>query len=297
MITTEPFTTRTELMPQPAAPRLFTQPKKIAPAVPKYSGHFLSIIAFDGNVTLETLNSVMGVQARAKTWRGWKFFAGSGQGRSRNECAHYFMYHTDCAFHFLSDADLLFNEAHVLSLRKHPEAADAIICGAYPKKQEKIEFCLNSLPDGPEQPNARNLIEVAKGGTGFMQIPRSAYEKIQAKFPELVYECDYEKNPDGSCIKKMEFFLEAVKFDPFAKKVRHLTEDWMFCDMARAAGVKIYVDLSTTVNPWMMHRGPILYPLPVEIERERVQAELDEAKLEIKRLKDKNAELCNQVPA
>lgn len=260
---------------------LITKPQHHARATAKeYDGHFLSVIAFDGNVTLETFNSVLGIQARTQAWRGWKLYAGSGQGRSRNECAHWFLHKTDCAYHFLSDADLRYDDRHVLALRRHPEAKHAIICGAYPKKQDKIEFCFNAIKDGPDEPNKLGLLEISKGGTGFMQIPRSAYERIQAKFPEMVYDCDYEPGA-----KKMAFFLECVKFDPEVGKIRHLTEDWMFCHLARAAGVKIYLDFTTTVKPWLEHRGPILYPLPAELERQRIENELNAAKAEIALLK------------
>lgn len=288
-----------DIVPISSAPRpLAVRPQRVAERTGrKFDGHFLSIIAFDGNVTLETFNSVIGIQSRTRAWRGWKFFAGSGQGRSRNECAHWFLHKTDCEYHFLSDADLLFTDDHVMRLRAHPEAKDSIICGAYPKKQDKIEFCFNAIKDGPTEPNGRHLLEIAKGGTGFMQIPRSAYEKVQAKFPHLVYECDYDKEENGRGVKKMAFFLEQVMHDPAAGYVRHMTEDWMFCHMAREAGVKIYMDFGTTKQPWLMHRGPILYPLPSEIERERVQEELDEAKKEIALLKSRLLDLADQPSA
>lgn len=263
----------------PSADRLL-----IKPAPPRYSGHFLSIIAFDGNITLQTFESVLLAQAREKLWRGWKVHAGEGQGRSRNECAHKFLHETDCEFHFLADADLKFVPDHVKALRRHPEARDSIICGAYPKKQDNIEFCLNTIKGGPTEPNKLGLLEVAKGGTGFMQIPRSVYERVRAAYPERNYICDYEHGPDGRGIEKHAFFCEQVMLDEDVGYVRHLTEDWMFCYWARKCGVKIYVDFSTTAQPWIEHRGPVLYPLPVEIERGRVQSELDLANKRIARL-------------
>lgn len=283
----------------PAADRLVIRPQ---PAVPKpgakkYSGHFLSIIAFDGNITMETFDSVFGAQTRRQLWRGWKLFAGSGQGRSRNECAHGFLHETDCEFHFLCDADIRFNAEHVLALRRHPEAKDSIICGAYPKKQDNIEFCLNSLKDGPDEPNKLGLIEVAKGGTGFMQIPRSVYERIRAAYPDLEYLCDYDKTPDGARVKKTAFFLEKVMHDPDVGWVRHLTEDWMFCHLARSIGIKIFVDFSTTAQPWLQHRGAVLYPLPTEIERGRVQGELDLATAKLAELTRENATLREKLLA
>lgn len=204
---------------------------------------------------------------------------------------------TNCEFHFLCDADIRFNAEHVLALRRHPEAKDSIICGAYPKKQDNIEFCLNSLKDGPDEPNKLGLIEVAKGGTGFMQIPRSVYERIRAAYPNLEYLCDYDKTPDGARVKKTAFFLEKVMHDPDVGWVRHLTEDWMFCHLARSIGIKIFVDFSTTAQPWLQHRGAVLYPLPTEIERGRVQGELDLATAKLAELTRENATLREKLLA
>lgn len=271
----------------PAADRLLVKPQRapVAPRAPRYQGHFLSIIAFDGNITMQTFQSVLESQSNHKLWRGWKNHAGEGQGRSRNECAHRFLNDTDCEFHNIVDADLMFRAEHWLSLRKRKEAKDSIIVGAYPKKQDNIEFCLNTLKGGPEGPDHSGLMEVAKGGTGFMQIPRSVYRKIAEAYPERDYICDYEHGPDKAPITKHAFFCEQVMFDEDVGWMRHLTEDWMFCYWARKCGIKIYVDFSTATQPWIQHRGSALFPLPTEIERGRVQAELDKANEEIARLK------------
>lgn len=252
----------------------------IRPPQPKYHGHFLSIIAFDGNITMQTFQSVVEAQSQKKLWRGWKHHAGEGQGRSRNECAHKFLTATDCEFHNLCDADLMFTPEHWLALRKHPEAKDSIICGAYPKKQDRIEFCLNTLKDGPDSPDAKTgLLEVAKGGTGFMQIPRNVYERIAAAYPERDYLCDYEFHNEKreARVKKHGFFCEQIMMDDEVGFNRHMTEDWMFCYWARKIGIKIYVDFATATQPWIQHRGSALFPLPTEIERGRLQEELDKA--------------------
>lgn len=267
----------------------------VKPPRPRYHGHFLSIIAFDGNITMQTFQSVLEAQSTKRLWRGWKNHAGEGQGRSRNECAHRFLHDTDCEFHNLVDADLKFSAHHWETLRKHPEAKDSIIVGAYPKKQDTVEFCLNTLKNGPTEPNPRGLLEVAKGGTGFMQIPRVCYEKIAAAYPERNYICDYE-HPEGKQVTKHAFFCEQVMFDEDVGWVRHLTEDWMFCYWARRCGIKIYVDFTTTAAPWIEHRGNVFYPLPVELERVRVQGELEKLQAENQRLRDKNAELVAQIP-
>jgi hypothetical protein len=257
----------------------------IRPNRSRYHGHFLSIIPFDGLITMQTFHSVLESQTAEHLWRGWKNHAGEGQGRSRNECAHIFLRDTECEIHDLRDADIMFNAKHEKALRRHPEAKDSIIVGAYPKKQDNIEFCLNTIKGMPLKPNDRGLQEIAKGGTGYMNIPRCVYEKIAAAYPERNYVCDYEKGPNGEPITKHAFFCEQVMLDEDVGFVRHLTEDWMFCYWARKCGVKIYVDFSTMDHPWIQHRGSALFPLPTEIERVRVQELLDKANAEIERLK------------
>lgn len=256
--------------------------KPAAAPAPAYRDHFLSVIAFDGNITLQTTQSIMLAQReKVPLWRGWKFHMGEGQGRSRNECAHIFLTQSDCEYHDLLDADIMFHPAHWRALRRHPAAKDAIICGAYPKKQDKIEFCYNPLKTGPFEPDATGCMEIAKGGTGFMQIPRSVYLRVQEAFPELWYQCDYEHDAQGVGLRKFGFFCEKIMHDEDVGFVRHLTEDWMFCHLARRAGVKIYIDFTTTQQPWVQHRGTALYPLPVELERARLEHELEQAQARI----------------
>lgn len=246
--------------------------------------HFLSVIAFDGNITMETVDSILRSQLKHRLWRGWKFHKGEGQARSRNECAHTFMTQSDCEYHDLCDADILTHPHHWLALRRHPEAKTSIICGAYPKKQEKIEFCFNGIKGGPEEPDQMQKMEVAKGGTGLMQIPRYAYDVMAKAYPERDFVCDYQKGPKGEHVIKHGWFCEDIRLDEDVGYVRHLTEDWMFCYWARKAGIKIYMDFSTTADPWVQHRGNTCYPLPAEIERGRLADELEIAKKRIESL-------------
>lgn len=264
-----------------------------APIAKKGAGaqsHFLSVIAFDGNVTMNTFDSVMLAQHEHKLWAGWKVHAGEGQVRSRNECAHLFLAKTPCTHHFFCDADVMFQPRHVKALRAHPEAADSIIVGLYAKKQPEISYPFNSLKGGNPEPNARGLMEVSKAGTGFMQIPRTAYEKIMAKFPERVYKCDYDIDENGVRADRFSFFFHDIRLDTELGFMRDQSEDWAFCEMARAAGVKIYVDVTTTAwvkqdEPCILHRGLALYPLQTEMQRLDLEQKLKEAHDEIAKLK------------
>lgn len=270
-----------------------------AAATPHFRGHFLSIIAFNGAITAETFCAVLNVQTaelqRRKgaggMWRGWKLHQGEGQVRSRNECADVFL-KTDCSHHLFLDADVLPRAEHIAALRRHPEAADSIICGLYCKKQDRIEHPYNSLKDGNPAPNKLGLMEVAKAGTGFMQIPRVAYEKIMAAFPERFYLCDYDISEQGERAKKFSFFFHDLRQDAELGFMRDQSEDWAFCELARAAGVKIYVDVSTTTwatpeEHCVLHKGQATYPLRTEIERLALAEELAAAKAKIADLEQK----------
>ena len=266
----------------------------------QYAGHFLSVIAFDGQITMNTHEAILLAQqgelrrtkGAAGLWQGWKYHAGEGIVRARNECADQFL-RSPCAFHTFLDADLIPNVDHFRALRAHPEAATAIICGCYTKKQPKIEHCYNSLPGGNPDPNAAGLMEISKGGTGFMQIPRSAYDAIRAKFPDRWYHCDYEfvpqskDNPWGRA-KKYSYFFHDIMMDEDAGFMRDVSEDWAFCHLARQAGVKIYLDTRTSGQdgklPPIWHRGAALYPLIPEIERLDLAAQLELAKARIAEL-------------
>ncbi len=271
---------------------LRNQPKK----KDDHSGHFLALIAFDGNITCETMDAVMLIQQHHKAWRGWKFHMGEGQVRSRNECVNEFLHKTPCSHMLFLDSDVIPRAEHILGLRKHPEAADAIICGLYAKKQPDVEYPYNSLPGGDEQPNARHLIEIAKGPTGCMQIPRSAFFKIQAKFPERFYKCDYDMDrATGKRADRYSFFFHDIRMDRELHFMRDQSEDWAFCEMAREAGVKIYADLWTTAcptedRPPIMHRGRAYFPLPTELERKAAVQELEEAQKQIAELEKKLAD-------
>jgi hypothetical protein len=258
----------------------------------KPQSHFLSIIAFDGNITLNTFDSVMLAQQTKKLWQGWKVHAGEGQVRSRNECADLFLKKSGgMTHHDFMDADLQCRPEHWESLRKHPEAADAIIVGLYCKKQDRIEHPYNSIKGGNPAPNDRGLMEIAKGATGFMQIPRTAYERIMAHFPERYYLCDYEIE-DGVRAKKYSFFFHDIRMDSELGFMRDQSEDWAFCELARQAGVKIYADVTTA--EWkspkencIMHRGLALYPLQTELQRMDLEEKLRVANERIAELEGK----------
>lgn len=270
-------------------------PKKPDERVPE--SHFLMIIAHDGNITSNTVDAIMQIQHTKKAWAGWKFDMSGGQVLSRNRCLNAFIQQTPCSHALFVDGDIVPREPHVMALRRHPEAAESIICGVYCKKVNRIEHVYNSIKGGNPEPNKLGLMEVAKGATGFMQIPRVALDKIRAAFPERAYKCDYDFQPDGSRADKYSYCFHDIRMDQEYGFMRDQSEDWAFCELARSAGVKIYADVSTTTwlttnTPPIMHRGPILFPLQVELER--LQA-VETLETERKKYETEIAELNGQI--
>lgn len=124
-------------------------------------------------------------------------------------------------------------------------------------------------------------VEVLESGTGFMMIQRSAFEKYADTYPEFAYRPDHvrSKNFDGS--RKIHAYFDTVidnayvhtankmnriltdatstekqKLDKIKKLIkevekdeefseRYLSEDYMFCQWARNAGIKVWL------CPWM----------------------------------------------
>ena len=134
-------------------------------------------------------------------------------------------------------------------------------------------------------------VEVMEGGTGFMMIQRRAFQKFDEAYPHMTYMPDHvrTKNFDGSreimcyfdalvddkntnTVNEAEAFLEQnpdatneelIEFlsDKTSSVLgrtysnRYLSEDYMFCQWARNAGVKVWM------CPWMKttHMGSYFF--------------------------------------
>ena len=196
--------------------------------------------------------------------------------RARNYLVDEFMrsHYTHLMF---IDADIGFDPQDVLSLAAiaDPDSDKEIVCGAYPKKTiawEKIkravdkgaadenpqalenyvgDFVFNPAP-GVSEIRINEPVEVLEGGTGFMMIQKSAYEKFGNAHPELLYTPDHVRteNFDGS--RQIYAYFDTV-IDP--KSNRYLSEDYMFCQWARDLGIKVWM------CPWMRlkHMGTYIF--------------------------------------
>jgi len=196
--------------------------------------------------------------------------------RARNYLVDEFM-RGDYTHLMFIDADIGFdaNDVIALSVIAEPGTDKEIVCGPYPKKcisWEKIkravdkgfadkdpetleryvgDYVFNPV-EGSTEIRLDEPCEVLEGGTGFMMIQRSAFEKYAEAYPEFMYKPDHARTQyfDGS--REIMAFFDCI-IDPKSK--RYLSEDYMFCQYARNAGVKVWL------CPWMklQHTGTYVF--------------------------------------
>ena len=95
-------------------------------------------------------------------------------------------------------------------------------------------------------------VEVLEGGTGFMIIQRGVFEKFKAAYPHLSYKPDHVRTEHFDGSREIHAYFDCV-IDPKTK--RYLSEDYMFCQYARDAGMKVWL------CPWMKleHQGTYVF--------------------------------------
>lgn len=145
------------------------------------------------------------------------------------------------------------------------------------------DFVFNALNAGSH--SIGDAMEVLEGGTGFMAIRRATFEKFIEAYPEQYYVPDHKRQKDfdgsrevvaffdcvidrGNAPKKKELLLDLIlsgnsdiktlkkkaqeirKIEEKATR-RYLSEDYFFCQMVRAAGMRIFL------APWIStgHNG------------------------------------------
>lgn len=190
--------------------------------------------------------------------------------RARNELTRIFLEHKELTHLMFIDADIGFEGDAVANLL----AADKdIVCGIYPKKEvdwiavEKAvadgkttnlkdysgAFVLNldfDAGDKGTNTDEKGCVEVRHGGTGFMLIKRSVFEKLAAKVP--TYRPSTVKDAEGNFIKPevKEFFATSIDDTGCL-----LSEDYHFCALWRSNGGKVYA------NPFIKleHVGTYIY--------------------------------------
>lgn len=172
--------------------------------------------------------------------------------RARNNLAHDFMTNTRVPFLLFFDTDLVLDAEGVKHLLNLPPEY-AVVGGCYPKKKTgPAEWVCNVAPGSA--PDENGLQEVREMGTGMLRVHRSVFAAIREAYPQLHYTCDGNKDT------RVDYFRVGTFPDPLMKITRYLSEDWFFCQMAKAIGFKIWADTKCAAR----HIGQVAYPFPAE---------------------------------
>ena len=196
--------------------------------------------------------------------------------RARNYCADTFM-RSDCTHMIFLDSDIGFDFNDVLAMLAlmDDDSEYDIMCAPYPKKTIAWEKIKDAVDRGFADENPNELdnfvgdfvfnpaagvgefkitepVEVLEGGTGFMMIQRRAFEKFDEAYPEQNYLPDHVRTKDFDGSREIMAYFDTV-IDEETK--RYLSEDYMFCQWARKAGIKVWL------CPWMRttHMGSYFF--------------------------------------
>ena len=194
--------------------------------------------------------------------------------RARNYCVDEFL-RSDYTHLMFIDSDIGFDPNDVLTLAAlmDPEAENPkeIMCGPYPKKTIAWEKIKQAVDKGFADDNPNNLekfvgdfvfnpahgttqiridepCSVLEGGTGFMMVSRSAFDKFTKAYPDYSYLPDHIRTKHFDGTREIMMFFQALIDE---KSKRYLSEDYMFCQWMREIGVE------TWMCPWMklLHTG------------------------------------------
>lgn len=237
--------------------------RKLFVATPMYGGQCAGMYT-RSIADLSALCTHYGIQVRF-----YFLFNESLITRARNYCADEFMRSGDTHMMFI-DSDIGFNARDVIALLalQDPDATNDnydILAGPYPKKCISWEKIKTAVDKGFADEDPGNLekyvgdyvfnpvggttsiplgapVEVLEAGTGFMMIRRNTFEKFADKYPEQLYTPDHVRTEhfDGSR-QIMAYFDTPICPDTN----RYLSEDYMFCQWTRKAGLHVWF------CPWM----------------------------------------------
>lgn len=238
------------------------RPKKLFIATPMYGGQCA------GMYTKAMNDLAMFCGQHGLDVKFYYLFNESLITRARNYCVDEFLRSGYTHLMFV-DSDIHFNYQDILTLLHICDEDNEydIVTGAYPKKTiawEKIksaadkgyaddnpyqlEYFMGDFVFNPVQGQSFSLnepVEIREGGTGFMMIKRSVFEKYEKEFPELKYKPDHVRTEHFDGTREITAFFDTI-IDPETK--RYLSEDYMFSYNARKIGLKVWL------CPWMQLR-------------------------------------------
>ena len=187
--------------------------------------------------------------------------------RARNYLVDEFL-KTECTHMLFLDSDIYYNAVDVLDLLLRDQD---VIGGPYPKKVinwNNVADAVKKNPDlpvkelenvvgdyvfncvgGTTQIKVNEPLEVLEIGTGFMMIKRHVFAKMKEAYPTLSFKPDFIGLADMDPSRYIHVFFDTMidTTDSFTGggSDRYLSEDYMFCQLWRKIGGKIYL------CPWM----------------------------------------------
>lgn len=255
----------------------------------RQNGIFLMVPAYAGQCFAAFARSMMQLSAVCAQYQipldTFFIYNESLITRARNYCADMFLNRTfnvqdaegnittkNFQHGMFIDTDIEFNPVDILVMAhlQNTNPDYDVICGPYPKKVIANEKLKQAVEKGLADENPDNLTkyygdfvfnavsnkpiridqpaEVMESGTGFMMFRRETLLKVQQDNPNIGYKPDHARSDrfDGS-VEISAFFDCSI--DPETK--RYLSEDYHFCRLVRASGMKIWL------VPWfeLTHHG------------------------------------------
>ena len=197
--------------------------------------------------------------------------------RARNYLVDEFLRSSDFTHLLFLDSDIHYNPQDILALLALNKE---VIGGPYPKKSinwGNIAHAARNHPDldpkeleglvgeyvfnvvkGTQQFQVTDPLEVMEIGTGFMLVQRQVFDKMKEAYPMIKYKPDHvgQKHFDGSRYIHAYFdtVIDTDDSPTGGGSERYLSEDYMFCQMWRKIGGKVFL------CPWMKTQHIGTYP-------------------------------------
>jgi hypothetical protein len=162
--------------------------------------------------------------------------------RSRSIQATQFL-ESDSDILLLLDDDILYNLEEIPRIIEDAIEKQSVVCGPYSKKVEGGALTCVALKDADIKLGKEgSLMEIRWGATGFMAIPRIVIETLAKTM---------KKSKVLDILMVYPFFLPFI-YEP---ENIYLSEDYSFCERARQAGFKIWMDTRCQIG----HMGNKIY--------------------------------------
>ena len=243
--------------------------KKIFIATPMYGGNCTGMFS-KACIDLATMCANYGVETRF-----FFIFNESLITRARNYLVDEFLRAEGFTHLMFIDSDIHFDPRDVLSLAVLCDDDKPIIGGPYGKKciaWEKIRRAVDigiadEEPDelakftgdfvfnpvlGTKEMKVNEPVEVLEIGTGFMMVKRDVFDDWKKAFPQFHYKPDHNRSQFFKGDRYIHAYFDTVidndAYMPGGESGgsdRYLSEDYMFCQLSRKIGKKIFL------CPWM----------------------------------------------